>query len=516
MSGVPAPLLLDLYAYAGGRPDEFFDPDGAARIRYFAITVGGANGAALGTNQGYTVARWAFIVDNVQAGVGVDALGQKRNEYARNGTGLLVDVNGNFLAARQSAATWTGGDGMADMFTNHYGSNLISIPEFTITMDDNDATKLIASYIAADRQVLGNTCPARSLLLPQIKFAAGEANIDVTNATANGAHKERILACGEGASSNLEQRRVAKYEAAAEVNETARINRNCSADGCPGIGYYCDATKCFSPRDQLAYGPPQTAEPVYTPSYGRSQFIGSTLVGELLGGYNSFTAQETAQLGLTPTMKQPLRDAQSRGNKMVEWWENTPAASSYSNANRAWANLPAAKKAKFTADTGLGERAYTDMVRIKTQPPRNSAGADLSGDAKQALVTSAIMSDTNMKNFLMGIFKDFDKFTVMGHALMRKNLNAALRYSSAASEEYLAAMVARAHNGGHWQRTLHELTSSDKYDYVKNFLGTPAHYLNKGDWKSLRCTETFGNRTVKKGADGKGIGGLEFKPLQLN
>ena len=99
---------------------------------------------------------------------------------------------------------------MADMFTNHYGNNLISIPEFTITMDDNDATKLIASYIAADRQVLGNTCPARSLLLPQIKFAAGEANINVTNATANGAHKQRILACGEGSSSNVDQRRIAK------------------------------------------------------------------------------------------------------------------------------------------------------------------------------------------------------------------------------------------------------------------------------------------------------------------
>ena len=34
LSNVAAPLLLDLYAYAGGQPDEYFDPDGAARIRY--------------------------------------------------------------------------------------------------------------------------------------------------------------------------------------------------------------------------------------------------------------------------------------------------------------------------------------------------------------------------------------------------------------------------------------------------------------------------------------------------
>jgi len=514
-SGVPAPLLLDLYAYAGGRPDEFFDPDGAARIRYFAITVGGANGAALGTNQGYTVARWAFIVDNVQAGVGVDALGQKRNEYARNGTGLLVDVNGNFLAARQSAATWTGGDGMADMFTNHYGSNLISIPEFTITMDDNDATKLIASYIAADRQVLGNTCPARSLLLPQIKFAAGEANIDVTNATANGAHKERILACGEGSSANLEQRRVAKYEAAAEVNETARINRNCSADGCPGIGYYCDATKCFSPRDQLAYGPPQTTEPVHTPSYGRSQFIGSTLVSELLGSYNTFPTDVLTQLGLTPRIRQLLRDADTRARNMAEWWRKTKKASTYAAANQAWANLPAAERTRFTTETGLGERAYVDMVRIKTQPPRNSNGDDLSKDAAAAFGTDAIMSNSDLKSYLMGIFKDFDKFTVMSHALMRKNMNAALRAQPSASEEYLAAMVARAHNGGTWNRTYDDLKKHDSYNYVKNFIGIDI-YTKKGDWKSLRCTDSFGTNTVKPGTNGKGIGGLEMKSLQLN
>jgi hypothetical protein len=101
---VPAPLLLDLYAYAGGRPDEFFDPDGAARIRYFAITTG-ASGQTLGMNQGFTKARWAFIVDNVKAGTGSSPLVAKQNEYASKGTGLLVDVGGNFLKDKQSAVT---------------------------------------------------------------------------------------------------------------------------------------------------------------------------------------------------------------------------------------------------------------------------------------------------------------------------------------------------------------------------------------------------------------------------
>lgn len=104
----------------------------------------------------------------------------------------------------------------------------------------------------------------------------------------------------------------------------------------------------------------------------------------------------------------------------------------------------------------------------------------------------------------------------MSHALMRKNLKAALQYQPGASEEYLAAMVARAHNGGAWKRPLQSLTTSDAYDYVKNFLGTPTKFLDKGDWKSLRCTENFGAGTVKPGTNGEGIGGLEMKELKLD
>jgi RHS repeat-associated protein len=508
-------LLLDLYAYAGGQPEDYFDPDGAARVRYFAITTN-PSGQALGTNQGFTKARWAFIVDGIQGGGDSSALGQKRNEYAQNGTGLLVDASGDFLKSGQSATTWTGGNsGIPDLFAEHYGNNLISIPQFTIdNMSDDDATALIASYISADRQALfPNACPARSTLLPQIKFGTGDANINVMSATANGANKQRILACGAGSNADITLRRIAKYEAAAEVNETARINRDCSATGCPGIGYYCDATKCYA-RDQLAFGQPNTHEPVYTPSYGRSQFIASTLVSELLSGYNLFTADELAQLGLTQSMKSLLQSAKDRGENMLSWWKNAKKATDFAAANQAWANLSAADKAKFTAETGLGERAYVDMIRIKTQPPTNTKGDDLSADAKQALVTSAIMSDAGTKAFLMGIFQDFDKFSLMSHALMHKNLDAALQYQPNASEEYLAAMVARAHNGGSWKRTYQDLITVDEHKYVKNFVGTSGNTAN-GDWKSLRCTENLGTNTVKPGTQGKGIGGLEMTPLQL-
>jgi RHS repeat-associated protein len=192
---VAAPALLDLYAYAGGRPDDFFDPDGAARIRYFAITTG-ANGQALGNTQGFTKARWAFIVDNIQSGLAITPLGKKRNEYAQNGTSLLIDPNGDFLTKGQSSVIWSGNDGITDLFFEHYGNNLATLSQFTVNMSDDDAASLIASYIPTDRQqVFGNTCPARALLLPQIKFAPGEANINPTKADANGTNRSRILNC---------------------------------------------------------------------------------------------------------------------------------------------------------------------------------------------------------------------------------------------------------------------------------------------------------------------------------
>lgn len=80
-----------------------------------------------------------------------------------------------------------------------------------------------------------------------------------------------------------------------------------------------------------------------------------------------------------------------------------------------------------------------------------------------------------------------------------------------------AAMVARAHNGGNWNRSLSSLRTSDSYDYVKRFLGFESGQGSSGDWPSFRCTESFGgDNIVQPGTQGVGIGGLELKPLILN
>jgi hypothetical protein len=74
------------------------------------------------------------------------------------------------------------------------------------------------------------------------------------------------------------------------------------------------------------------------------------------------------------------------------------------------------------------------------------------------------------------------------------------------SESHLAAMTARAHNGGPWRRTLNQLTINDQNNYVKNFLGEPG-YVSRGNWRSLRCVEDFGATvtTVAPGTAGVGI-----------
>lgn len=534
-------LLLNPYAYAGGYPDEFFDPDGAAKIRYYAITTG-AKGQALGMTQGFTKARWAFVIYDIQGGGDSKTdLGKLRNQYAATNTGLLFDGKGDFIGSPadpltgitnsiKTAIKWEGasqGNAIKKGFDQHYSGNIIGMPQFDIEFDDDNATKLIWYLMGKDEERVNckSTAPG---WLPEIKFAAEETPIKVTSATFGDASKQRILACGEGADGNLDQRRIAKYEAAAEINETReekkegdqkRINKDCSTDGCPGVIYYCNASKCFGQYSALA-----TATS-YVASYGRSQFVGSTLVGELIAAYSEFTAADKTAMNLTPAIKALLDSASARDKAMFDgvmktgWWLTITAAASHSAAATAWEGLPPAQKAKFTAETGLGEQAYEDIVRFKTNPLKNSSGSSLMGDVREGFRTAAIMSDATLETYLMGIFKDFDKFTVMSHALMRKNMNLVLAKFPSANEEEIAGRVARLHNGGpgsNWKaKVFSTLISSDDNDYVKRFLGKPK-YKSEGDWYSLRCVQSFGKNTVKPGTQGKGIGGLQMTPLILN
>ena len=415
VQGLPAALRLDLYAYAGGQPEEFFDPDGAARIRFFAITTS-ANGKDLNTNsEGFVRARWAFIVDNIQAGIATSPLGQKQNEYARNGTGLLVDVSGNFISG-STAAAWSGAGSQENAFRQHYGANLISIPEFTVEMSDVDAATLIATYIPADRQALfPTTCPARNALLPQIRFAPEEVPIDVTSTTmpAPGhpgkvlAQSQRIVDCGKNAANDLVARRLAKYNYAAMLLESvpSQIGKDCSSDGCPGRSLR------------------KTVLPNYVASYGQTQFIGTTMV-EIL----RILRASTELLDPAGRMALRLDDEALWSDVAVAYKRAVYVGEQFDDRTAGDPNWDAASQAQrnaFMKGTGLTATAastlWNDMNRWKEKP---TAGFD--GEARAAFATTVLMATPSVHDYLMGIFKDTTpggRFFLVSMALMRDSYN---------------------------------------------------------------------------------------------
>jgi RHS repeat-associated protein len=537
-------LLLDLYAYAGGQPDDYFDPDGAARIRYFAITTN-ASGQALGTNQGFTKARWAFIVDNLQGGGDSSALGQKRNEYAANGTGLLVDANGNFLSAGQTATTWTGGaGGVPDLFTEHYGTNLISIPAFTINdMSDNDATALIASYIAADRKALfPNACPARGLLLPSIKFAPEEVPINITtaayknpnNSSQTWASSQRIVACGDNATGDAIERRIQKYNYAAMLLESSpsQIYKNCASDGCPG--HSLDSTVLAG----------------YVASYGQTQFIGSTMVETLRKLRSGTMAEQDANVRRALQLDDAalwtsVNAAYNHANYV------TTVFNSHTATTPAWASLSQAARTAFMNGSGLDANAaatiWNDMNRWKQNP-----SANLNGEARAAFATQVLMTDPVVRTYLMGIFKDSapgGRFSMVSLALMRSSyrdivdqvdqtnsfaqslpngsVNPQWQARQRQIEIELGLRTARMHNGDYDRSaqggTLAQVLAEDSNvrgrQYAHRFLNVqeypvqqptdPRRQQPTADYFSLRCTSQLPPAAVPRG-------GLEMKPLQLN
>lgn len=523
----PDPIALDggpdLYAYAEGQPDHYIDPWGLATLQYFAITSRAQNDAAqIGKVQGFTKARWSFFISDIQTGTATTTLGQLRNSYAQQKVALTYDQGWGFMntynqpggyisrvgnTARwnnQSATTLTGN------IRSYYGDNLIEVPNFSIQLNDDIATRLVAKFTGQDSGE--QNCPPSATALPAINFAAEEPPLDPT--VNDPARLQRILACGQNSSASLEQRRVAKYEAAAELNETGRINKDCSTDGCPGVFYYCTETACLARSSA-----PRTGA-YYVASYGRSQFTVSTLIEELLATYDSLTPEERTALGMTPASRLNLDTARTRAIAAQDWFNRINGSTTYSAASQSWDNLSVRRRERFTRETGLGEQAYEDIARMKNSPPSNSNGVSLLNDARQGLITAAIMSDLDTASLLNGILRDFGRFTIVTTRFMRQNLNTVLTAFPAASEEEYAGRIARMHNSGRnstWNSpNFDTLLRNEANDYVKKFLGKPG-YRQKGEWNSLRCAEYLQGsaRLGDISTLGNGVGGLELSPISL-
>ncbi|HBI69316.1 MAG TPA: hypothetical protein DDZ22_09935 [Massilia sp.] len=533
LSGLATPLLLDLYAYAGGQPDDYFDPDGAARIRYFAITTG-ANGQPLDTNQGFTKARWAFIVDNVAAGPGLNPLGQVRNTYAANHTALLVDMDGNFNAANP-AQTWNG-SGQESAFLSHYGNNLISLAEFTVEMDDDKAATLIATYITADRaRLFSKRCPPRNELLPAIRFAPGEADINITRKVepaiegieGNQANVQRILNCNRPTTvpvtyaNDEERRRVMKYEAAAEMQEApapSAIYVDCSTNN-----------GCRSATDITMNGHS------YYASYGRTQFISETFLNHLNNLIPELDEKQLASLRLNTAVKLPngsmgtmvdmVKIAQRRANQAALAYAafrmRFGKGLNTKQATAAWNSLTVAQRTKFTNDTGLGLTEFIDMLayvpsgRARTEEEgKNAFGSEaarrtLDGDGK-----------TTFGTWLMWLYQSQDPYNFVSKRFLQGNLNSILdtpaisarfrntekpgteayRKRQRVIEEELARRTAIIHNRGSGGTSV----TINVPKYVRDYANEFVTVAGRGDWRSLRCSDELGDTK-----------GLQIDPLNL-
>lgn len=283
-------------------------------------------------------------------------------------------------------------------------------------MNDEDAAKLIASYINADRQALfGNSCPARNRLLPQIRFAPEEVPINVTSPMmpAPGqagralAQSQRIVECGTAAANDLVTRRLEKYNYGAMLLESSppAINRDCSSDGCPGRNLR------------------NTVLPNYIASYGQTQFIGTTMVEtlrRLRNGSLPIDAAGRAALRLDdPALWTEVEQASRHANYVVAEFGRRRAS------DPDWATASEAARNAFMAGTGLNASAaatiWDDINRWKRNPT-----ASFNGEAGAAFGTTVLMATPNVRNYLMGIFQDAargGRFYQVSMALMRKSYN---------------------------------------------------------------------------------------------
>jgi RHS repeat-associated protein len=531
---------LDLYAYANGDPLNYFDPDGWAKVVYYAITSKADGKTALGTSQGFTKARWAFVISDIKDGV--------KENVIYDPTGSFV--KSSFATAKRDAFAWKKSEEgyVSDptlLMQQYYGDSLISLSEFTIDNFDDAKARAILEKLG----YAGEKPSCAQAVLPQISFAPGESAIDVINSAANGANKQRILYCPLNQASimsvkyadDTERDRVEKYEAAAELNETSWLGKDCAQAGCPGI----DITG-------------QTGI-VYRASYGRSQFTGATFLETI----NGLTSEEKQALGMTSDMQARITAALKRS---IEIGSTTPPGqfSIYRNkytcatAAGAWDNagqtaqppqpapLTIAERTAFQTNTGLGRQAFIDMVCFA--PAGNARPL---GEGKNAFMTEAIFTDTTLKSWMMDIFKSDDKFGYISRVLIRNNLRTVLGTAPLAAgfanaetptlpgggvnpsykakqqsiEEELAMRVSRLHNGGKAAALSENIsvltrtcinTGPDKNtplcdigNYVNKFIGiTNGH----GDWRSLRCAADA--KSTGSGNNAKWRG-LEFKPLSL-
>lgn len=318
---------LDLYAYAAGDPLNYFDPDGWAKIQYFAID----SGVKVGPNLQPDAGRWAFIITDIAGQPGDTFIYDRGGSFLADGKNyeLITDATAASSAINQFASNYRGKSG-------YY-----SPAAFTVQMSDTDASGLIESLTGVS---LGNgTCPANlNSVLPAIPLGVQGT---LTPTAAFTSDPARLISCPTGTSANdILERRIQK---AIEIHEVKAGGTIATDKDCSTANYLGCAANTWNPALK-----PGTTN-VQPASYGWTQFTPVALADALKG----LSTADLATLGITNAQ---VQDLAKKIAGVKKWYDQlvkngTPVATTVA---AGWA----ANQVSFVADTGLAQVDYDRMV----------------------------------------------------------------------------------------------------------------------------------------------------------
>ncbi len=331
LNDVPPELLLDTYAYAGGNPQMFFDPDGAARIRYFAIDDGKKVAADLQPNQGH----WAFAIWDIR--------GFENNLFA-------YDKGGSFLGAGQNSRLFQGTNiasttlnDLRNFYTNQSG--FYSPDQFELDMSDINASAIIKEMtgVSLGPGITG-TCPYPNALLPSINLGVQGT---LTPTSTNTTDPNRLIMCEAGLSANdVLLRRIQK---AIEIHEVKAATKAATDKDCSSDKYLGCAANTWNPSVQPGTNTVQPA------SYGWTQFTPLALVDAVRG----LSASDLTTLGITAQQQSDLaKKVAGIGTWYVKLVKNGDGVPTATAVAAGWAG----NQADFVKDTGLTKIDYDRMV----------------------------------------------------------------------------------------------------------------------------------------------------------
>ncbi|MFM1988292.1 MAG: hypothetical protein RJA99_1249 [Pseudomonadota bacterium] len=518
----------DITLYASGDPVGHADPWGLARITYVALTTD-ARGRPIGRTRGFDDARWSFMIEDIAP---VPLLGGAGRPPQPAGIdAVLFDPWGDFVGGRDAAGIGTGngvdaivvtgttGRDVFASFVAHYGEALATTDRFVVDAFDDRRAGALALILSAPPVERSGCIQAALRGLPA--FSPSPTGTPFSpNATRN--EPNRLIACAGAVTppityrDDMERWRVERLQIAAELQESPMrsIADPCARPGCAA-------------QDRVVVNDRQ-----YTASYGRTQFTVTTFLAEItrlaVRPEDADAAALRAAIGLdraialgdrAATVRDALALARSRVDAAYrifptlrnEFGRGVDEAT----AIATWNALPEARRARFTADTGLGRNGFVDILGYRA----TGTGGVTEEEGRHALAASAIRTvnwteggrPAAFERWLVDLFGNRDPYDHVSRAFLRDNLRRVLDAPALAGrftndrpagtagwserqdaiELDLARRVAVLHNSGSTSLALRPdleawLTAnrdSGLGRYVSEF--TAAN--EAGNWDALRC-----------------------------